>query len=264
MNKIQFTEKQKEDIISLYKEGWSSRKLAKQYKVSKFVILNQIKHLDFRNTQRIYYRDNTRFKYIQTEEDAYFLGLMFADGYNNEKEGRITLSLGDKDIELLEKFKSYFQTNQPILGKVRESDKHQNVALLSINDKEISINLANHGCTQKKTFTLKFPKLKADLINHFIRGYFDGDGSIYNSAVSFVGTESFLLDLNEELYQRTNVNYSTIRNRYPDRENSIRETRYIGKNKVLELYNYLYYNATVFLTRKKLRFEKHLKLSPDL
>jgi intein/homing endonuclease len=260
MKKINFTKEEVDNIINLYNQGYSSRKLAKLYSVSKFVILNQIKHLDFRNTQRIYFRNSSKCEHILNEQDAYFLGFFMADGYNNEKEGRITISLAECDKEILVKFKDYFETNQSILQQNRLEKNHQNIVILNINDKEISKNLAIHGCVQNKTFKTTFPKISTELIKHFIRGYFDGDGSIYNCVVSFTGTESFLLDLNEELYKSTNINYSTIRTRHPERNNNIRETRYIGKNKVKEIYEYMYSDATIFLERKKQRFEKHLHI----
>lgn len=247
----------KEDIVEvrkLYLEGCSSRFLAKKYDVSKHTILETIKDLEFRNNNRRYFRNSNSFKNIETEQEAYLLGLMFADGYNDEKHGQITLTLSSKDIELVKHLKDYIQTDQPIYTNLRPNGFEYSSFVL--NDKGVSRNIAKHGCVQAKTFILKYPKIREDLYNHFIRGYFDGDGSVYNGTVSLVGSEEFLLSLNEQFYKDIKINYSTIRTRHPERNHNIRETRYIGKNKCVEIYKYLYKDATIYLTRKKERFEK--------
>lgn len=41
-------------------------------------------------------------------------------------------------------------------------------------------DLSKHGCVPNKSLILKFPTtLPNELVNDFIRGYFDGDGSVY-------------------------------------------------------------------------------------
>ena len=62
-------------------------------------------------------------------------------------------------------------------------------------------DLIKQGCVPNKSLILTFPnkyQVPKNLINHFIRGYFDGDGSIYEyskthaGSISFIGTESVL------------------------------------------------------------------------
>ena len=51
-----------------------------------------------------------------------------------------------------------------------------------VQNKHLWNILNSYGCTPRKSLTLKFPDIKIfkskDLIRHFIRGYFDGDGCI--------------------------------------------------------------------------------------
>ena len=63
-------------------------------------------------------------------------------------------------------------------------------------------DLKKLGCVEKKSSILTFPtsqQVPNNLIYHFIRGYFDGDGSICitdkNYHISFVGTENFIKEL---------------------------------------------------------------------
>lgn len=59
-------------------------------------------------------------------------------------------------------------------------------------------DLISHGCVPNKSLILKPPKIDNELINHFIRGYFDGDGCVsFNSktkvyAVCILGTKEIL------------------------------------------------------------------------
>lgn len=71
---------------------------------------------------------------------------------------------------------------------------------ISIYSKELSDDLTKLGCFQNKSLELKFPTNKQvpdKLIHHFMRGYFDGDGSICfgqgQLRFSIIGTEDFLL-----------------------------------------------------------------------
>lgn len=80
--------------------------------------------------------------------------------------------------------------------------------------------LSKYGCTPKKSLTLKFPEKSIfkseDLIRHFIRGYWDGDGCVsftYKThAINVLGTKEFLLSLKEYLPNMNNVNLSLHEN----------------------------------------------------
>ncbi len=96
--------------------------------------------------------------------------------YNSEKEKCITLVVHHKDINVLEYIKKCLKTDRPV--SIIRNDYRG----LYLSSKLISENLSNLGCVQAKTFKLKFPDfLSEELMSHFIRGYFDGDGSAYQS-----------------------------------------------------------------------------------
>lgn len=73
-------------------------------------------------------------------------------------------------------------------------------------------DLEKWGCIENKTFKLKFPEfLSEELVPHFIRGYFDGDGSVfihrqkttdteyYNLGVQFSGIYQFLKAIQQKI-----------------------------------------------------------------
>ena len=54
------------------------------------------------------------FDVIDSEEKAYFLGLLFADGHNNVKDGVVLIDLQENDKEILEKFTNILQPSKPL------------------------------------------------------------------------------------------------------------------------------------------------------
>jgi len=78
-------------------------------------------------------------------------------------------------------FKSNFNLPHKIkIRKERSFGGEFFSAQIRITSKEMVSDLIKHGCFPNKTFTLRFPNINQKLIHHFMRGYFDGDGSIYN------------------------------------------------------------------------------------
>lgn len=181
------TDKQVEEAYTLYNEGKSSVKLAEIFHCCRFTILREFRKakLPIRSiseaTQK-YAKNKHVFDCIDTEEKAYWLGFLYADG-NVSKTNRIRLSLAEQDYSTLEKFSNFIYSKNRIKHYVQRKYLHrQNLIYVDVGSKYMSEKLTNLGCTPNKTFLLTFPDwIDKNLINHFIRGYFDGDGclSIY-------------------------------------------------------------------------------------
>ena len=123
------------------------------------------------------------FEKIDSEEKAYWLGFLYADGYISFSENKIELSLAEKDVHHIEKFRDFLGINNRIC--YRPSVKAYRLSFRSDKCKQ---DLINQGCTPRKSLTLKFPTSKQvpyELIRHFIRGYFDGDGWFSNTKCCF-------------------------------------------------------------------------------
>ncbi|NJO59681.1 MAG: hypothetical protein HC836_15660 [Richelia sp. RM2_1_2] len=198
---------------------------------------------------------------IDTEAKAYILGFLFADGYVNEKYGQISVTLHEKDCELLNYMvREMYETDRPL--------KHYKgyLRLVVCSNKMVS-DLIKLGCTQRKTFTLKFPQIEEEFISHFMRGYFDGDGSITVGKdntlnLSIVGTIEFLSVYQDRLKDVCQLNVTKFDDRHPDRKTNIRALRYGGNIIINRIFYYLYNNSSVSLTRKKMIFENILKGKP--
>lgn len=212
------------------------------------------------------------FDKIDTEEKAYYLGLLYADGNNNIKNNRVQIELHKKDNDILIKMSKailnghdnvryYFRTNG--------FKKYHSAQLYLINN-HLSNKLADFGCVENKTFKITFPKwLSEDLINHFVRGYFDGDGclSIYERAINknntiyknaefnIVSTSNFVNELGN-IFNSMSIP-TTITKRHKNRNTNTRTLRVHGNLNIRKACNWLYKDATVYLDRK---FKKYMEL----
>src|ERR1700733_5196521 len=144
------------------------------------------------------------FDNIDTEEKAYFLGFLYADGCNQiAHHYSVVLALDSIDKEILHKlsnliYKNPIDANNQVKIQNREHEGKGIEVILNINSKHICLQMLKLGCVSRKTFLLDYPKwMRQDLHRHFIRGYFDGDGSINNetlpmSGCKIVSTKQFL------------------------------------------------------------------------
>lgn len=266
MRKIptKLTDYDKIEIVTKYQTGqYNCQNLADEFDVTR----NHIKKiLNRRGITKLHHRQYTLnehyFDEINTEDKAYFLGLLFADGYNYEKKNNIHLSLQERDRHILEIFKEKLQTNRPISISILEQHGWANSCRLSITNKNISNQLRRYGCTQKKSLTLTFPSTKLIpkyLLHHFVRGYFDGDGSIsfykdkneytrYNFDIT--STEKFCNSLSTvfRVYTKTKINCFRAN---AGKENLITSRiATTGKTKIVSILDWLYKDATIYLNRK--------------
>jgi intein/homing endonuclease len=155
--------------------------------------------------------------------------------------------------------------------KIKSSKKY--MVTLALNSKIFSKYLIDKGCYPRKTYTIKFPYfLEANLIRHFIRGYFDGDGSIsasirrrYNGEISdkkanvlnFVsGSDEMLISLGEII----SANCKTKpRKLYKYGTNKFGYIAWFTNDDIKKIYHYFYDNSTIYLDRKKEKYEEILK-----
>lgn len=122
------------------------------------------------------------FNEIDTEEKAYWLGFLTADGYVQDLKDSIELCLAEIDKEHIEKFKRDIESSHKIGKKtVKLNDKLFNAYRISIKDKQMANDLRKYGFTSNKSYDAYIPidQINNKFINHYIRGFFDGDGSIY-------------------------------------------------------------------------------------
>ena len=198
----------------------------------------------------------SHFEKIDSEEKAYWLGFLYADGYISFSENKIELSLAEKDVHHIEKFRDFLGINNRIC--YRPSAKAYRLSFRSDKCKQ---DLINQGCTPRKSLTLKFPTSKQvphELIRHFIRGYFDGDGWFSNTKCCFqvglIGTQDFIQGFLEC------INFANTQNKIFTVHLEDGAKRYIfsAYKDIFNFLNWIYKDATIYLDRKYQAYQDFL------
>ena len=274
MKQYRLSDQQKIQLVSLFETGkYTCVDLSKQFGVSGVAIQGLLKRRGYKmksqsELQRKYPIDETFFDKINTEEKAYFLGFLYADGYNNTTRNSIALSLKENDKEILLKLNLLLQPTKPLQYIKIKTPNCSNQYRLIIANKHISKKLSELGCVKAKTHILKFPYwINNDLLQHFIRGYFDGDGYLgickNRGAFCIVSTKDFCESLKQIFLTKLNVT-SHIRTRHPERNNNIRMLDISGNRQILTTLNWLYKNSKIHLKRKNNKYIKFIKFHNNL
>lgn len=121
------------------------------------------------------------FEVIDSSDKAYFLGLLASDGNISPRLTAVRIALKETDSWILEQFRKFLGNQAPEL-KTKISKNNGKEALpqknLVLSRKAMVDDLIKLGITPNKSHTLK---LSCDLGNFkkdFLRGVWDGDGSI--------------------------------------------------------------------------------------
>ena len=148
------------------------------------------------------------FKVIDNANKAYWLGFIYADGYI-EVNNLLGFRLKDNDVNHLNKFAKEINFNgEAKIEEYKYKESSYKVSRLTICGRDFVQSLKDLGLTVNKTLTIEFPHIREDLISHFVRGYFDGDGCIgiykdrgYNKVLFSVvsGSESFVQSIKSYL-----------------------------------------------------------------
>lgn len=248
-----FTIAQEKEIIDLYKQGYSMAKLGKLWGCNPSTIKNILNAYGESGRTLSEARRNTLgytisediFEEINTPEKAYWLGVMYSDGFITKTKytNKFGISVAEKDKVWLEKFKQFLNYNGEIHNyKVNDSGYKPGTPYvrLLIGNNKIVADLEKWGVVEHKSKKLdRLPDIQFK--EDFIRGYIDGDGSLRKDFpnIRICGTYDFLTDianflkLNYHIYQDKTI-YSLAYN--------TKESAYLEKT--------LYQDAKYYLDRK--------------
>lgn len=200
---------------------------------------------------RKYAMNESYFSKIDSQNKAYILGFIMADGSVNDRS--IEIRLHNKDKEVLNFIKREICPLKP-LYEIKEHGWTKKQFMLKLSSVALVSDLKKIGCIQRKTFTLKFPKIESKYHHHFIRGYFDGDGCVCisnNNVVSIIGTEIFINELQKILIRKCGLSQTKLQFK-----KGMASVNYGGDINVLKIANYMYNNADFKMQRKFLKFEE--------
>lgn len=272
-----------EEILDKWKQGISICKLANEYHLSKTIIADRLRQAGYsvENVHKKVKFDDTIFDSIDSEEKAYWLGFIYADGnVNYHKSTKVaytlTIALKSTDYKHLEKFcnfLNYSKNNIKILSR-KLNEKQYQQCRIEVHSRHLWEQLNKLGVIPNKSLILKFPEelifSDKSLIRHFIRGYFDGDGclSFYKRTYdiiphcSFVGSEFFIEKSKLYIpYKST----SRIRNCSKIKENYHDLYELVFNRENSELFSdWLYKDATIYLDRKHERYRLFKKYNFEI
>lgn len=251
-------------IDDIYKEHLNKQKsislLAKEKNLSRELLSKYIKEISLDKKIRFFksggqFINEDYFSKIDSDNKAYILGLLFADGCISYSKNRpcISLALHLKDKYLLELIALE-------LGKNINIYCYNNLAEIKINRDRIANDLQYFGMSQNKSIkgNLKLPEIDNKYMNGFIRGFLDGDGTVSKKGhVCFYSTS--LKILQEIQNTLTNLGCSKKVNIHSVNHKELNflpyyHLHFARKNSSNIIYPYLYKNAELFLLRKKERF----------
>jgi hypothetical protein len=196
------------------------------------------------------------FENLDSEEKYYWFGFIYADGCIMENEDKLVckfeLSLCEKDLGHLEKFKKFLGSNIEI--KYKEKVKAYKIGF---TNRKFVKDLVNLGLTPRKSLTKVFPEIDKNYINWFLRGYFDGNGYVLSkfNRASFVSTKYFIdyvveyLDFDKKFIKKDKRHHENIR------------TLNLHGNNSKRFLKFIYQDSTVHLDRK---YDKAKIILPDL
>ncbi|MGJ9456755.1 LAGLIDADG family homing endonuclease [Oceanobacillus sp. CF4.6] len=192
-NKVRKRTLSTDEIIRLYKEGYSTVDIGKRANVSaRYINLllkeNNIERRPRGSWKRIYQLNEHYFK-TWTNNMAYILGFFIADG-TVARESQF-ISFAQKEKYILESIRKEIGSEQPLY-----QNKKTGVYILTLNSKIMKEDIMTiHGIMPNKSSDVGFPEVPEKYLSHFVRGYFDGDGYINYAkyTVTFVGrSETFM------------------------------------------------------------------------
>lgn len=220
--------------------------------------------------KRYEYNENY-FESIDSEDKAYWLGFIWADGSITHKpdEHRYELSieLQASDASHLRKFNKSLNGNLPVSIRERVSsfekypDKIYNTSLIRIHSKKMVEDLIKLNCIEDKSHNIDMPNIEDKYMWHFIRGFFDGDGCVSyqdkktNLRCDFTSVSIKLINhLREWLYKNGINSYITMdSNKY--------RLCISGRQFNLKFLSQIYDKSTIYLERK---YKKQLGIRQTL
>lgn len=256
-----FSKETEEQILELYSKLKNQGEVARiigttDVSVGRVLRRNNVPENEIFKNDKInkkYTLNEKYFDVIDSDDKAYILGLIAADGCIS-KTNTLSISLQDRDKQILEEINDKLDSNRPI--KFREykhiKDSYYNQYYLSITNKYMANSLKKLGIIPNKSLVLKYPLISSKFDAAFIRGYMDGDGCICKTLpkVSFLGTEDFLIKIKEIIFMHTGIEGRIYKTSNPNNDIT-KEFQIYGVNKVTQFLEWLYHNNGMCLFRKK-------------
>lgn len=277
-----FSEEDDLRIKELYESGKSTREIGKIMDTSGITISKHLQNMgvtirDLHSSRLQYTFNESYFETIDSEHKAYWLGFVAADGCVLEpttciskrtgkrikkENGALQIALQERDKNHLSKFQQDILDYHPLIYS--PTRKAYGLKLCS---NKICADLKKYGILPRKSLIFKFPYMLEEnpYFRDFIRGYFDGDGSIsfskHNGKItigtinsSLIGTENLLNGIKKHIKTHENIK-SNIIDLNPNIYQEVTKVLCFPNIKTNKKFlDFIYKNATIYLDRKYDRY----------
>lgn len=247
------------EITDLYNRGLSAIKISHLINCSPArvyqLLVQSGQQMRSGRKQRIYKLDESFFQKIESEEKAYWVGFLMADG--SVKKNNLSIGLAARDRGHLLKLKIATSFEGPITEATStlRGKKFPSCVLLMCSKKMIG-DLSKVGVVPRKSWCAKPPEsLRDDLWRHFWRGVIDGDGSLIicktTNHIHLVGTKEITQGFSDYVTSRLGGKgtIKPIQNHFG--------IQFCGTARVGLIVRHLYQGASIYLDRK---YERAIKI----
>lgn len=252
-----------EEILSWYDEYLKVKsvfKVSDVFDASPATIWRKLKAFEvdkgLSNLSRFKYSCDEDFFSKDIPESFYWAGFIAADGnlYNTGYNIRLSIKLSTKDIDMLYKFKKCIKYTGPVYSTSQKRNETMTYgSYIQIHSHKIAKSLSRFNIAPKKSLTYVFPEwlITHPLVNHFMRGYNDGDGGFSYSNkclyISVCGTNEFLRVFRNILINRCHLKRNKIY-----KHGIISLISYGGNKNLSSISKFLYSNIndTIYMKRK--------------
>lgn len=191
-----------------------------------------------------------------TEEMAYILGYIAADGCISRSNGYPYLMFASIDKDIILKVRKVLKSTHKIRELFPNGFKGKKQYHLSIGAKDIWEDLESLGITERKSLTLKFPSAPKEYQRHFIRGYFDGDGYITKcedrDTIGFLGTYDFISTVENIFRNRLNIREKKIQE---IESGKLHRINYYTRE-AFSILEWMYKDSNIYLDRKYNKYKE--------
>lgn len=246
------------NYLELKQTGITRAKIAEQFSVPEWKLKKLISINNWGKKAPIIGNETAFDEY--TEESCYWAGFLAADGCVDSKN-RIRVMLQYGDIAHLEKLRNFLQSTHTISVN---TDKYNRCSFELTSAYIRDILDINFNIVPNKTDKLKFPKhLPDSALKHYIRGYFDGDGSLCESfsnknsitATIYACFASGSKDFSYSLYDYLQCKLGLV-GHLQDCKDSVKWQIKFNTNDAKILTKYMYDNSIVYLDRKYMLYQR--------
>lgn len=243
---------------TILKQG--RKKSGEQYNFSdnlvKRILLEEgIKLRNFHESKDSKYFIDKSFFFQQSEELAYLIGWIAADGSLGINSNRVEIDVKSIDKEILEQLRTIIKSERPIKTYPRKDG--YTGSKLWFENKIIYNELLTYGLVPRKTYSENYLppyRLNKKYWKHYIRGLFDGDGSVTKTTSltwKIISTNKTILEaIHDFLLDETNIKTNITEE---VKETPIYTIYAYGKE-AIRIFIYMYSNTDLCLKRKKEKF----------